>query len=131
MQDEPHKTALLIGVARFLDQDIRPQIADKALAFRLRIATHLLTTVVRELAFESQADAAELASLQALLGQADAPQPDAQRRAEAILAGNTQAVIDLESNQLSPDDLHDHLERALAARLAVTNPRFDLSPEIE
>ncbi|NCG22341.1 MAG: hypothetical protein GWP91_25270 [Rhodobacterales bacterium] len=131
MQDEPHKTALLIGVARFLEQDIRPQIADKALAFRLRIATHLLTTVVRELAFESQADAAELASLQAILGQNDTPLPDSERRAEAILAGNVQAVTALESDALSADTLHDHLERALAARLAVSNPRFDLSPEIE
>lgn len=131
MQDEPNKTAILMGVARFLDQDVRPEIADRALAFRVRIATHLLSTVVRELAFESAADSAELASIQTTLGEPATPQPDAQVRAEAIAAGNRELVAGLASGDLDPEALHDHLERALAARLAVSNPRFDLSPEIE
>ena len=41
MQDRPDLPALLAAVARFLQKDVQPQIADKGLGFRVLIAAHL------------------------------------------------------------------------------------------
>lgn len=72
MQDAPDRETILAGVAMFLAGQVEPAVkaggADAGLAFRCRVAAHLVAMVGRELAFEAAHDGAELARLQALLG---------------------------------------------------------------
>jgi hypothetical protein len=105
------KTSDYLGaVARFLDADVRPALeGDRALAFRLRIASSLLQSV----ALETEHGGALAAA--------------AAERAEELAAA-------LRAGTLPPDRealVRSKLLEGLRARLAVVNPRFDTSPEIE
>lgn len=137
MQDAPDKNTLLAGVAMFLAGQVEPALkspgAHKGLAFRSRIAAHLVATVGRELAFEDTHDAAELTRLRALTGRADrdgAALVGEARRAEitrlrAVLAG-----------QLRSDDPIDEaatraaVMQQLREQLQVVQPRFDTTIEL-
>src|SRR5262245_7045793 len=68
MQDLPEKSMLLEALAKFIDAQVRPEIRDPALAFRVRIAAHLAGVVAREIRAEDQHDLAELARLEAIEG---------------------------------------------------------------
>ena len=61
MQDTPDKTTHLAGEARFLKEEVLPNTTDRARAFRVRIAAHLVASVARENAVEETHDGAELA----------------------------------------------------------------------
>src|SRR6186997_2521329 len=67
MQDLPDKISLLEAVARFLgDERLKKEIRDPALAFRVKIAAHVIESVAREEAAEDRHDAAELQRLEEL-----------------------------------------------------------------
>ena len=127
MLDRPDKLALLGAIAGFLDGEVRPQITDKGLAFRLRIAAWLLTTVAREILCEEQNDHAEIARLAALLG-AEPPQPgDAAARREAVVDLQRRLVEhirDPATDAATLAEIGDALRASLAADLAVVQPGF-------
>ena len=130
MQDLPDKATLLAGIAKFLDADVRPVIEDRATAFRVRIAAHLLGTVIREMQAEGTHDRAELKALQSLLGQPIDVSDDAQIRRKAIAQANRVLADGIRDGQIALDDAHPVLMEALAARLQVSNPRFDFDRDL-
>ncbi len=134
MQDRPDKTVLLQAVAELLGRDVLPAVTDKALAFRVRIAAHLLAGVAREVQDEPAADAAHLTALQTALGvQTNLPEaPEALRG--AIRTAQATLCEHIRSAELSSEDQH-HLRGLvrgpLGLRATTGNPRFSLAPEIE
>ena len=123
MQDPPEKEALLFAIARFLEEDVRPQIKDARLNFRVLIATHLAATVANECRSGAADEAAALARMRAIYTDAS----DATfRELEARLAK------DLRAGRLAGDaKVKDHVKATLLAKLAVNSPRFDTRAEIE
>ena len=85
MQNLPDRDVLLQAVAGFLVQDVVPNLSDRGLAFRVRIAAHLVATLSRELQTEEADDAAQLRRLAEALGQElPAPEPGRNARHAAI-----------------------------------------------
>jgi hypothetical protein len=68
MQDPPNPPDLLAAVARFLREELMPQLSG-ALAFQTRIAANVVDIARRELELAPAADAAEHRRLAALLAQ--------------------------------------------------------------
>lgn len=130
MQDRPDKTTLLAEVARFLEEQVRPAIDDKGLAYRVRVAAFLVGVVAREDASEHLADPAHLAALLQLLGGGDLP-ADIEERREAIRAAEAEVARRLRDGDLPIAQALPVLKAVLAGKLKVSNPRFDLSDTFE
>ena len=130
MQDLPDKTSLVEAVARLLsDERLKKEVRDPALAFRLKIATHVLETVAREHKLAPAHDASELTRLEALLGPGEGTTTEAKivelnrTLAKRLRAGDEPQAFLARA--------HAHLKQTLIEKLAVTQPRFDTSREIE
>lgn len=124
MQDLPDAPAILGELARFLDGAVRPTIADRGLAFRVRIATHLLGVLAREAALAENHLAREADRLAALLD-VDAPATD---RGAWVLAQNAALAEGLRAGRFDADRLdaiRGHLLATLRDTLAVVQPDFD------
>ncbi|MCO5166111.1 MAG: DUF6285 domain-containing protein [Planctomycetes bacterium] len=139
----PDPTDLLAAVARFLDEDARPALGDPALAFRARIGAALLRSLAAEAGAAEALEAADLARLRAVLAAldgredhdegADLTTPSESER-RAALRTVERALCDRVRAGLAPGDLarvRAAVAEGLRARLAVTTPAFDLSPEVE
>lgn len=124
MHDAPSKERILVDVARFLKQDVLPATTDRALAFRVRIAAHLLATVAREVDGLEEALGAELADLEGL-GLA-APTGSLSEDDAAVRAGREALAARIREGA---DDADDVLIASLRRRLAVGQPHFSLDIE--
>lgn len=67
MHDAPSAKELIEAVKSFIDKTAAPQLTGHA-AFHARVASNALATVLRELEIRPEAEAAEKARLEALLG---------------------------------------------------------------
>ncbi|MCG6203296.1 DUF6285 domain-containing protein [Rhodopseudomonas sp. HC1] len=114
MQDEPRPDELIKAVADFLRDQIAPQISGHA-AFKLRVGINALDLVTRQLTLADPSDAAELASLQGLLG-ADGSLLELNGVLSERIAAGTM--------DLSTPGLQDHLWRTTLAKLAVDQPNY-------
>ncbi len=140
MQERPNKLVLLSAIARFLVEDARPALSDPRLAFRALIAANLATIVASELSTDAEATRTELARLRALFpdGPPAGDSPDGERD-EPDERGQVLALTERLARRLreeSPGEdevarIAAALRESLRAKLAVDNPRFDTSPEIE
>ena len=131
MQDRPDKTALLASIAQFLMVEIRPAITDPALGFRVLIAAHLAAGVAREVASEDELDIAQLAGLQALLGDEPHIPGRSDARRACITEANRRLTDRIRAGEVDFDQVNAHLQQVLAGKLTVSNPNFDLNPTIE
>jgi hypothetical protein len=134
MRQTPTKEELLGAVADFLETDLRAAITDKALAFRARIAANVLRSVALESVGEDAADRDELTSLRWVLGQAGDPPSDRKQLRRDLRKLNATLAEQLRQGALAGDDLENagaHLRATLSSDLALINPRFDLSSDIE
>jgi hypothetical protein len=114
MQDEPTPGELTEAVADFLRNDVAPNLSGHQ-AFRLRVAINMLDLVTRQLAQESDSDAAEAARLVNLLG-IDGSLLELNRAlSEKIASGEM---------DLNTPGLADHLWRTTLAKLAVNQPNY-------
>jgi len=135
MQNLPDRNVLLQAVAGFLAQDVVPAVEDRGVAFRVRVAAHLVATVARELMDEEARDEAQVVRLATAL---DATVPiglETRDERHQILRA---LEIDLARRirQTDPDSdaalgLRRLVQEDLKARLKVVNPRFDLSADVE
>ncbi len=132
MQDAPDRDTLLANVALFLMAQVEPALkahpGGRGLAFRTRIAAHLIATVGRELGHEETHDAAELARLQGLLdaSPSDPPPVGAARRAAiAALRGRLAKALRDDAIDLDTDAVRAGLMQTLREQLEVIQPRFD------
>ena len=101
----PDAVTLLRGVEAFLGRDLAGQIADRGLAFRVRISAYLIGMVARELSQEL-ASPSDLAALVARIQDPSTTEADLRALATSLRL-----------------DLHDEL--------AVVQPRFDVALKIE
>ena len=136
MQDLPDKMSLLHAVAKFLgDERLKKEVRDPGIAFRLKIAAHVVEQVAREDAVEELHDALELARLEALF---DRPVPSleiSRTTRRALIAEHNQVLAErLRANDEPAEWIaraHAHLKQTLIEKLSVTTPRFDVAEEIE
>lgn len=137
MQQRPSQSVLLQAIARFLISDVYPSIPDKRLNFRVLIAAHLANMVSAEIESEHALIEAELARLTELMPDAPAAhraaQSDAQRL-QLLSELNAELAERIRQGRLSPQARRralSHVKESLLRSLAVDNPRFDTSAEIE
>ena len=135
MQQRPDVLALLRAVESFLTTDVRPAVTDRAIRFRLLIASNLLSQAAAELEHDDALRGAELASLRdALQAPPRASPTSSGERAETIAALDTALAAMVRNpnttqNQLST--IRMHLLQTLGDTLETTDPRFDRSLRIE
>lgn len=127
MQDTPDAPTLLTEIAQFLESQVRPSIDDKGLAFRVRIAVHLLGVIAREVEHAPAHLNAEADRLSALLG--GAPPGDdlhawVEGRNAALAKGLRADAYDAETRTA----IRTHLMQTLRETLAIAQPRFDTRP---
>ena len=132
MQDIPDKSTLLTAVARFLKRDLAPVTESPALRFRVLIAANLLGVVTREIGLEATHFNAEVDRLDGLLSEEAVAQLRAAQGEEARRAALSEAYAQLLTAPEVPEDaLFAHVQATLAEKLAVINPRFDLSMTLD
>ena len=137
MQDAPTQEQLLAAVERLLEDELAPALegAHPGLAERARLAAKLCQIVVRESAREEAQDAGELTRLSVLFPDDPAPYPatrDARRSRIATLT--ERMVLRLKTGEVREGErsyLGRHIKETLRERLAVNDPAFDLSADIE
>jgi hypothetical protein len=139
MQERPNKLVLLSAIARFLVEDVRPALTDPRLAFRALIAAHLASVVLSELGSDDEAVNRELARLRTLFPdeagvgggavggtfqERHAQMNDLTRRLAARLEGEAPDAQEMARVAAA-------LRESLREKLAIENPRFDTSLDIE
>ncbi len=124
MQDRPTYDELLAAVERFLEAEIVPN-AEGARRFHARVATNVVRIVRRELEREEEAQAAEWAGLDALLGPAERPADRATLR-RAVRTRNDELCErirrgDADSGPLRAQVL-EHVRRTVQEKLHISDP---------
>ena len=138
MQNRPDKAALLNAVARFLEREIKPQVSDPSLSFRLLIAANLCQLVAGEIQMEDLATHAELDRLAALLPDVDIDLAVARQsregRVRAIEQMNRALGDHIASGAIEAapgSAAWEHVVTTLRGELFTSSPRFDTGLEIE
>ena len=114
MQDLPRPETLVAAIAAFLRAEIAPQIKGAA-NFQLRVAMNALELVARQLVLAPGSDAAELKSLEGLLGRTGT--------LDELNAALCTAIAD-GSARLESRELRRHLWSTTMAKLAVDQPSY-------
>ncbi len=136
MQDRPDKATLMDAVAEFLTEEVRPQIADKALSFRCLITANLASIVAREIRTEHNHNAAQMRRLSALLPEVDlsaTQEAETTDRHAAIRALNHALVAKIKAGDFDERQqaaVWSHVNETLREKLSVINPRFVTTPDI-
>ena len=128
MLPHPDEPTLLRAVARFLETDLRGAITDRGLAFRLRIASHLLATTAAHL---EQGEALETRSLADLTDLLETPLPPDLGRREILAELHAELSRRLREGTVDREASLAWLQEALRSQLKLTNPRFVLDAQIE
>ena len=122
MHDLPTPDELLAAVSRFLRDEAGPALGRNApladgaaLAYQSRVAANMLDIVRRQVALSPATDAAEMARLQALLGEPGDLATLNRRLTDRIADG---------SLNLATPGLADHLWRTTLDKLAVDQPGY-------
>jgi hypothetical protein len=137
MQQRPTKTQLLQAVAKFLVSEAYPNISDKRLSFRVLIAANLANIVAAELESEQTLIDEEIARLADLMPDAVAGRPPAEtpaERRELLSQLHRELAERIRQDRLSPAEKRRawaQVKESLSRTLAIDNPRFDRSEEIE
>lgn len=125
------KEQLLEAVAGFLVQDVAAAVGDKGLAFRLKIAANLLSSIAGEGRVDEQLELAARDRLRAVTAGVEARgDRRAERRAELRELEGALAHGLRAGEAPDPGLVRSTLRRNLAERLAVINPRFELNEEL-
>ncbi|MDE2355673.1 MAG: hypothetical protein KGL69_02855 [Alphaproteobacteria bacterium] len=114
MQDEPRPEEIIAAVARFLREEVAPGTSGR-LSFNARVAANALEMTVRQIETAPLAEAAELASLRALLGQ----NGDLKSLNAELSARLADGRMGLETPGLAA-----HLWRVTLTKLAVDQPGY-------
>ncbi len=120
---------LLQGLAVFLGETVRPAIADKGLAFRVRIAQHLAMSLSFEQQFAEGHDRAALQRLSVLLIEDVTVCTAAQAKARRVQL-EAQLAVAVRDGSITADAARPHIEQSLRDELSFTNPAFDLRKDL-
>lgn len=125
MDTAPSLEELLLAVADFVEQDVRPALQDPSLRFRALIAANLARMGVLERRMDEWHDGVEIDGLRALLGEVRTASSGGERR-EALREANDRLAAAIRDGDGPPqEEVATHLRRVLAGEIAITNPRFD------
>lgn len=127
MQDTPDAPTLLTEIAQFLETQVRPSLDNQGLAFRVRIAVHLLGVIAREVQHAPAHLDAEAERLAGLLGGA----PIGDDLASWVEERNAQLATGLRADSYDEETrgaIRTHLMQTLRETLAIAQPRFDTRP---
>lgn len=116
MHDAPSARELVAAVKAFIDNTASPQLSGHA-AFHARVASNALAAVLRELDLRPEAEAAEIARLQELLGD---PSPAS---AATLNVRLSQAIRSGELTLTTPG-LLSHLKSTTIAQLSIDQPGY-------
>jgi hypothetical protein len=134
MQDAPDKEAILIGLAKFLDREVRPLVKDPRAAFRVLVGAHLAFTAAMESTDEDADVAAELDRLRALTSDSS-PRPESlperKRRILVLEERLVERIRDPETSLPNLANIREELKKTLLAKLRVNSPRFDTRADID
>jgi hypothetical protein len=135
MQERPNKLVLLTAIARFLMEEARPALSDPRLAFRALIAANLASVVASELASDADAVTRDLARLGPLFPEGiDAGAESFESRRALVADLSARLAKRLRDESPSADEtsrIAAVLRESLREKLAIDNPRFDTSLDIE
>jgi hypothetical protein len=135
MQERPNKLVLLTALARFLVEEVRPALSDPRLAFRALIAANLASVVASELASDDGAVTRDLDRLRPLLPEVGELADDSfESRRARVAELSDRLAARLRDDDLSPEEaarVATALRDSLREKLAIDNPRFDTSLDIE
>ncbi len=120
-QDRASAEELLGGVEKFLRNDVLPQLSGASI-YKCRVAANMLSIVQRELAQGGDADKAELAGLQTLLGR-DSSEAEVPLALDDL---NKELCAKIRSGELDGQRaaLMAHLRATLQDKLAIANPKY-------
>ncbi|KCZ94662.1 DUF6285 domain-containing protein [Hyphomonas johnsonii] len=116
MHDAPSPAELISAVKSFIDDTAAPQLTGHA-AFYARVASNVLSTLLREIEQRPAAEAEELAGLKALLGTqaGDSIQSLNRTLCEQLRTG---------SMSISTPGLLEHLKTTTIAQLSIDQPQY-------
>jgi hypothetical protein len=114
MQDHPHPSEIIAAVARFLKEEVAAGTTGR-LSFNARVAANALEMMTRQLDTQAETEAAELASLKALLG-----------RDGDLAALNAELSRRLAAGEadITTPGVADHLWKTSLAKLHVDQPTY-------
>jgi hypothetical protein len=129
MQDRPTAVELVEAVARFLGDEVIPILSDPRMRFRGLIAGNVLRVVAREL---TAGEAPLLSEWQRLVVLLDRPEREPPSRAEelhiAVETLNRELCARIRAGEADVGPWHDavftHVQRTVAEKLEIANPRF-------
>jgi len=130
----PEKEDLLEAVAFFLAKQAAPAAEDPALAFRLRVAAHLVHGAARESRAEGRQDREVASLLSQTLGiELEAATDSTQRHAQIreLFERLTERIRDPAIDEESLGELRRVFMKVLATELQIVQPKFDLSLHVE
>jgi hypothetical protein len=136
MQARPSNNDLLQAISKFLLGEIYPAVADQRLRFRVLIAANVANVVAAQLQSLDDLAKAELSRLAELmpdLAAAESPRSDAEC-SELVSKLNRELAARIRQRRFAGEQrsrLLRHIKETLIRSLAIENPRFDTSPEIE
>jgi len=133
MLDRPDAAELLEAVARFLAEEVRPALPDRALAFRALIAANLADTIARERREGDALEEVELAGLERLFPQRRVSDEGPVERRAAIGLLNAALCERLRAPDLTDEEadrIRGHLLAVLRRTLRIVSPRFDPDAEV-
>jgi hypothetical protein len=116
MHDAPSTAELVEAVKRFIDDTASPQLKGHA-AFHARVASNVLSTILRELEQRPDAETIEKAGLLALLG--SDPETSLEDLNHELCTRIRTGAMDL-----STDGLLEHLKTTTIAQLSIDQPRY-------
>lgn len=134
MQDAPDRETILLGLAKFLEKEVRPQLKDPRLGFRALVGAHLAFTAAMESMDEDSDVDAELVSLRELVRDLS-PVPTTLREKKRAIVQLEARLADLvRDRSTSPAELETirvALKATLLRKLRVNAPRFDTRADLE
>lgn len=133
MQDAPEREAILLGLAKFLDREVRPLVKDPRAAFRILVGAHLAFTAAMESTDEEADVNAELARLRALTSDTS-PVPativEKKRRVVLLEERLGERIRSRDTDPAALVAIRDELKKTLVAKLRVNSPRFDTGADV-
>jgi len=134
VQERPNKLVLLTAISQFLVEEARPALKDPRLAFRALIAAHLASVVASELNSDTEVVARDLGRLRELFPDAPDAGESLESKRALVAELNLRLASKLRDGVASAEELArvaGALRESLREKLAIENPRFDTSLDVE
>lgn len=128
MQDPPNAMQLLEAAREHLTESVVPEIDDRGLRFRTRVAANVLAILERELSAGEEAAREEYRRLTTLLGETQMAVPRGAQLIALLRAATRRLHRRVALGEFDADprksELLSHLKRTTVDKLWINNPRY-------